>query len=85
MGTKIRETPNKVEKPKIDDRGQMTKLSFIVDSGACDNVLDPRDPPGCPFIGINESKQGDIFFAAFGDPIPPLGENKLSFIHMVEC
>lgn len=80
IGDQIRETFNKVEKPRSDDNSQLTKLSLTVDSGACDNVLDPRDLPGYSLNGTHESKQGNTFFTASGDPIPHLGEKKASVL-----
>ena len=78
IGDQIRETLNNVDNPRVEDNGQRTESSSTVDPRACDNVLGPRDLPGYARIEIKESKQGNTFFTASGDPIPHLGEKKVT-------
>ena len=81
IGDQIRETLNQVDKPDNQNICEMRKLSIIVDSGACDNVIDPRELFGYLFTGINGSKQGNISFTDSGGPIPHLGEKESNSVH----
>lgn len=49
-------------------------MGFIVDSGACDIVADPRSLPGYPINEIEEPRAGDAFVTVAGDPTPHLGQ-----------
>lgn len=73
IGDQIRETCNKVDKPKVDDHWQIAKFSLTVHPGVWGNALVPRGFPGHPLIDIHESKQCSIFSTASGDPVPHLG------------
>ena len=57
------------------------KIEAAVDSGACDNVGNPRDFPGIEVKGTAESKSDDpkvnSWVGAGGDGIPKLGEMKI--------
>ena len=55
-----------------------------MDSGACDNVGNPRDFPGTEVKDTEESKSDDpkinSWIGAGGDGIPKLGEMKIPFV-----
>lgn len=78
MGDHVRTILNEIDKPRKSSQDQIAKLSFIVDSGAGGNGLDPRDLHGYPLMGIPESKQQSTCFTASGGPIPDLGKNEAS-------
>ena len=50
-----------------------TQMSLAVDSGACESVINPDDAPGHEVMESLESKRGDNFASATGEPIPNLG------------
>ena len=60
------------------------KLEAAVDSGACDNVGNPREFPGIEVKETEESKSDDpkinSWIGAGGDGIPKLGEMKVPFV-----
>ena len=53
------------------------RVSIAIDSGACDNVIAPDDVPAHQVIETMESKMGENFQSATGEPIPNLGNIKL--------
>ena len=55
-------------------------ISIVVDSGACENVINPETAPGYAIRETPASKAGHAFTAANGDPIPNLGSIKLPII-----
>ena len=81
----VRETLNKVDEFEDHDVDKMTKFSLSVDSGACGNVIDPRELLGYLFIGIVDSRQGSIFFTASVDPIFHLGGKERQCLHQWGC
>ena len=54
-----------------------TRVSLIVDSGACETVADLRAFPGDPLDETAASKVGDVFLTVAGGPIPQLGEKQV--------
>ena len=53
---------------------------MAVDSGACATVADPDDLPNYPVVETPQSKAGEAFAAASGDPIPNLGSMKIPIV-----
>ena len=53
------------------------QVSIVIDSGACDNVINPEDVPEHEVKESIESKRGENFFSATGEPIPNLGDIQL--------
>ena len=59
----------------------MDSLVIAVDSGACDNVMDPEKVPTVQLIQTQGSLTGeDDFQSATGEPIPNLGELRVPLI-----
>ena len=56
------------------------RVSIAVDSGACDNVISPEDVPDQKVVETMESKKGDNFYSATGEPIPNLGDISLPML-----
>ena len=54
-----------------------TRVSLIVESGACETVADPRAFPGYPLDETAASRVGEVFLTVAGDPIPQLGEKQV--------
>ena len=54
-----------------------TQMSLAVDSGACESVINPDDAPGHEVMESMESRRGDNFASATGEPIPNLGTMNL--------
>ena len=52
-------------------------MLLAVDSGACESVINPDDAPGHEVTESLESKRGDKFASATGEPIPNLGTMNL--------
>ena len=50
-----------------------TQMPLAVVSGACDSVINPDDAPGHEVTESPESRRGDNFASATGEPIPNLG------------
>ena len=69
---------------KATTRKIWKKVEAAVDSGACDNVGNPRDFPGAEVKDTEESKSDDpkinSWIGAGGDGIPKLGEMKIPFV-----
>ena len=74
IGDQLRDSLNRVRPSNIEANGDWKRLSLTDDSGACDNVVDPRDLPGYILKGTKESRNGETFVTASGNPIPQLGE-----------
>ena len=55
-------------------------LSIVVDSGACQSVMDPEDVPDYEVTETAESRRGDNFNSATGEEIPNLGELKIPMV-----
>ena len=53
---------------------QVRRLEVAIDSGACDNVMDPDELPEHEVKETRASKDRDEFQSATGEPIPNLGE-----------
>ena len=53
---------------------------MAVDSGACDNVIDPQELPEHPVRETNASLNGVQFASATGEPIPNLGEISMPMV-----
>lgn len=68
LGDQIRDSLNKVNAKNIENSKDWTRLSLTVDSGACENVVDPRDVLGYPLKETMESRNGETFVTASGDP-----------------
>ena len=65
---------------QVQEEQQWKRLSIVVDSGACENVINPESTPGYPAKETPASKAGHAFTAAIGDPIPNLGSIKLPLV-----
>ena len=69
---------------KANSRTIWKKVEAAVDSGACDNVGNPRDFPGVDVKETEESKSDDpkinSWIGAGGDGISKLGEMKIPFV-----
>ena len=69
---------------KANTRTLWKKIEAAVDSGACDNVGNPREFPGIDVKETLESKSEDpkinSWIGAGGDGIPKLGEMKIPFV-----
>ena len=69
---------------KANTRTIWKKVEAAVDSGACDNVGNPREFPGIEVKETEESKSDDpkinSWIGAGGDGIPKLGEMKVPFV-----
>ena len=69
---------------KANSRTIWKKVEAAVDSGACDNVGNPRDFPGVDVKATEESKSDDpkinSWIGAGGDSITKLGEMKIPFV-----
>jgi len=50
------------------------RIEVAIDSGACDNVIDPDELPEHNVRETAASRAGEQFASATGDPIPNLGE-----------
>ena len=81
IGEQIRDSRNKVKHQRSDDKKGWDKLSLVVDSGACDSVVDPRHLLGYCIQETKESRRGETFITASGDPIPQLGE-KVAMVYI---
>ena len=57
-----------------------TRLSLAVDSGACESVMNPDDAPGHEVTETPESRRGDNFASATGEPIQNLGAMQLPMV-----
>ena len=57
-----------------------TRLPIAIDSGACDSAIDPENVPGVQLMDTKESLSGEEFQSATGEPIPNLGELKVSLL-----
>ena len=55
-------------------------LSVTIDSGACDNVIDPEDVPDYEVRETKASRSGEAFASATGETIPNLGELEVPFL-----
>ena len=64
----------------IHEGQEWKRISIVVDSGACENVIDPEMAPGYPARDTPASKAGHAFTAANGDPIPNLGSVRLPIV-----
>ena len=76
IGDQIRDSLNSVRPNNAEADGNWKRLSLTVDSGACDNVVDPRGMPGYTLKETKESRNGETFVTASGDLIPQLGEKE---------
>ena len=56
------------------------RLEVAIDSGACDNVIDPDELPEHEVRETRASKDGDEFSSATGEPIPNLGEMSIMMV-----
>ena len=67
---------------KINDEVKQgwTRMSMAVDSGACESVINPDDVPGHEVMESLESKRGENFASATGEPIPNLRVMKLPMV-----
>ena len=52
-------------------------MAIAIDSGACDSVISPEDVPEHEVHESTESKRGENFQSATGEPIPNLGDIRL--------
>ena len=57
-----------------------TRMSLAVDSGACESVINPDDAPGHDIMDTAESRRGENFASATGEPIPNLGIVQLPMV-----
>lgn len=53
------------------------RVSIAIDSGACDSVISPEDVPEHEVHESAESRRGENFQSATGEPIPNLGDIRL--------
>ena len=78
---------NTLTRPKVESGGQISActedetkkwkcISIAVDSGACDSVINPDELPAYTdkILETKDSKEGNDFVSASGDPIPNYGE-----------
>ena len=56
------------------------RIAIAIDSGACDNVISPEDVPEQEVVESVESRKGEQFYSATGEPIPNLGDIKLPMV-----
>ena len=52
-------------------------MSIAIDSGACDSVISPEHVPDHEVHESVESRRGEDFQSATGEPIPNLGDLQL--------
>ena len=52
-------------------------MSIAIDSGACDSVISPAHVPDHDVLVSVESRRGENFQSATGEPIPYLGDLRL--------
>ena len=81
LGDQIRDSLNKVHAKLNENSKDWVWFSLVVGSGACDNVVDPRDMPGYPLRETRESRNGETFVTASGDPIPQLGKKVATLLN----
>ncbi len=53
------------------------RISIAIDSGACDSVISPEDVPDYEIYESKDSRRGENFQSATGEPIPNLGDLRL--------
>ena len=58
----------------VTEQPQWRRISIAVDSGACDNVIDPSEVPDVLLVPTVDSLAGNDFTSATGSPIRNLGE-----------
>ena len=64
----------------VTESPQWRRLSIAIDSGACDNVIDPKDIPDVSLQDTVDSLAGNDFCSATGDPISNLGELQVPMV-----
>ena len=74
----------KISNPTIAPVGkeqceEWKRVSITIDSGACDNVMNPLDAPNCELKQTRASMAGEAFASATGEAIPNLGELEFPF------
>ena len=67
--------------PCIKKETEWTKLSLVVDSGACESVIDAAEQlPGYPIMETKASRSGRTYASATGEDILNLGEVRVPMI-----
>ena len=75
---KVRESPvGGCVKNSFDAQPAWRRVSFAIDSGACDSVISPEHVPDHEVHESVESRRGENFQSATGEPIPNLGDLRL--------
>ena len=64
--------------PMQTQMNKFTKITSVMDSGACDNVMNSRVAPDVPIQSSEGSRRGQNYSPAGGRPIPNEGEQLLS-------
>ena len=84
MLTRVRDGPvaGFTKKPS-ESMPTWRRVSIAIDSGACDSVISPEDVPDHKVHESAQSRRGENFQSATGEPIPNLGDLKLP-MHMRE-
>ena len=78
MLVKVRESSvGGCAKNSSDAQPAWRKVSIAIDSGACDSVISPEHVPDREVHGSVESRRGENFQSATGEPIPNLGDPRL--------
>ena len=78
MLVKIRESPvGGCAKNSSDAQRAWRRVSIAIDSGACDSVISPEHVPDHEVHESAESRRGENFQSATGEPIPNLGDLRL--------
>ena len=74
----VRESPvGGCAKNSSDAQPAWRRVSIAIDSGACDSVISPEHVPDHEVHESVESRRGEIFQSATGEPILNLGDFRL--------
>ena len=77
MLTKSREAPVAGFTKEKTTQPSWKRVSIAIDSGACDSVISPEDVPDYEIHESQDSRRGEHFQSATGEPIPNLGDLRL--------